>query len=126
MCYICNSNFCLSTSFLIYSLNSANQTLQHYFIYNFPLIDINKYHVAYRRSVIFICLVDMAYMLMCITFWQKSPYHPVYCYLCIQKGWGLWIGLLLVVHELFIIGWAITLINSYVTRRYYLLALGGF
>jgi hypothetical protein len=43
-----------------------------------------------------------------------------------QMGLGWWIGILLIVHEIFLIVWGITLINAYVTRRYYLLALGGF
>ena len=29
-------------------------------------------------------------------------------------------------HCIFLIGWAITLIQAYVNRRYYLLALGGY
>jgi hypothetical protein len=48
------------------------QAIQHYLIYIFPKIDINRHFVAYRRTVISICLTDMAYMLMCITFWQKT------------------------------------------------------
>lgn len=63
---------------------------------------------------------------MCVTFWQKSEYHPVYCLVCEQWGWGLWVGLGFVLHEVVLIGWAATLINGYVRRRYYLLALGGF
>lgn len=90
------------------------QAIQHYLIYIFPKIDINRHFVAYRRTVISICLTDMAYMLMCITFWQKTNEHPVYCLLCGQWRFGAWIGILLVLHCIFLIGWAVTLIQAYV------------
>jgi hypothetical protein len=43
-----------------------------------------------------------------------------------KKGFGLWVGILMAFHCIFLIGWAITLIQAYVNRRYYLLALGGY
>lgn len=89
---------CVSLSLQIYEVLYAAQTLQHFLLYKFPTIDINKHHVAYRRIVIAICLVDVGYMFMCVTFWQKTQYHPVYCVLCLQNGFGLWVGLLLVLH----------------------------
>ncbi len=119
-------NLCACLLFLMYSILYAFQTCQHFLIHKFATIDINKHHVAFRRTVITICMVDMGYMLMTITFWQKSEDHPVYCVLCLQYGFGRWIGILLALHCIFLIGWAITLIQSYVNRRYYLLAIGGF
>ena len=92
------NNTCLAYTFQIYELLYIFQTIQHYLIYKFPTIDINKHHVAYRRLVIVICLVDLAYLLMCITFWQKTQLHPVYCVLCVEIGLGAWIGLLLIPH----------------------------
>lgn len=119
-------NSCAALSLLIYSAFYVCQTLQHYLIFKFPSIDINLHHVLYRRLTIGICLVDVGYMLTCITFFQKTQTHPIYCLLCLQMGITSWVGLVLVLHEVFVIGWAVTLINAYVTRRYYLLALGGF
>lgn len=119
-------NMCACLLFLIYSVLYGFQACQHYLIYKFATIDINKHHVAFRRTVITICMVDMGYMLMAITFWQKSEDHPVYCVLCLQYGLGRWVGIFLALHCIFLIGWAITLIQAYVNRRYFLLAIGGF
>lgn len=112
--------------FLTYAIIYAIQTLQHFLIYIFPKIDINKHHVAYRRIVIFMLLVTTGYMFLSVTFWQKSEWHPIYCALCMENKYGLWLGLLIDLHCIFLIGWGIVLIHTYITRRYYLLALGGF
>lgn len=126
LCLAFVKNMCASLMFLIYMILYASQTGVHYLINIFPQIDINKHHVAYRRTVIMLCLLVVAYMFMCVTFWQKTDYHPVYCTLCTQVGLGSWVGLVLVLHCIFLIAWGISLIHAYVTRRYYLLALGGF
>lgn len=126
LCLAFVKNMCASLMFLIYMVLYACQTGLHYLIMKFPKIDINKHYVAYRRTVIMLCMVIVAYMFMCVTFWQRTDYHPVYCALCTQAGMGSWIGLILFIHCVFLIGWGITLIHAYVTRRYYLLALGGF
>lgn len=126
LCLVFVRNMCASLMFLIYMALYASQTGLHYLIYRFPKIDINKHYVAYRRTVLFLCLVIVSYMFMCVTFWQRTDYHPVFCTLCSQMGLSSWIGLALFLHCIFLIGWGVTLIHSYVTRRYYLLALGGF
>jgi hypothetical protein len=70
ICFIFMSipNLCSSMLSIIYLFFYLTQAVQHYLINIFPKIDINKHHMAYRRIVIAICLVDMGYMLMCITF----------------------------------------------------------
>lgn len=65
-------NRCMCLSFLIYGILFLIQTAQHYLIYIFPKIDINKHHVLYRRTVIFMCMTVTGYMLFSVTFWQKS------------------------------------------------------
>lgn len=74
---------CASLSSLIYFVFFTSQSFQHYLIWKFPMIDINKHHVAYRRIVIGLGVVDGAYMFMCVTFWQKTQVHPVYCAVCL-------------------------------------------
>lgn len=125
-CFVFMQNRCWALTFLIFTIYSLFQTLQHYLIYKFPTIDINKHHAAYRRIVLVICIVDIGYLVMSLSFWQKTAYHPVYCALCVQMGISAWIGIIFIFHVLFMIAWAITLMNAYITRRYYLLALGGF
>lgn len=39
---------------------------------------------------------------------------------------GLWIGVIVDLHCIFVIFWGINLIHAFITRRYYLLALGGY
>lgn len=46
--------------------------------------------------------------------------------LCGQLGLGVWVGVLFILHEVFVIGWAVTLVEAYISRRYYLLGLGGY
>ena len=117
---------CVSLMFLYYSVFYLAQSGQHYMIYKFPSIDINKHFVLYRRLVLLICFIDGSYLFACIIFWQRTPTHPIYCGLHEYFGIGVWVGILLIIHFIFALGWAISLIQSYVSRRYYLLALGGF
>lgn len=112
--------------FLIFAVLYLFQSLQHYMIRNFPNIDINKHHILYRRVIILIGLIDAGYLFENVMFWSRDESHPIYCVLCKQIGLGAWIGLLFVFHFLLIAAWFFTLINSYIQRRYYLLAIGGF
>ena len=112
--------------FLYYTFFYSAQTGQHYLLFKLPLIDVNKHYLLYRRLVILICLVDGTYMFSCVIFWQKTRMHPIYCTLCEEWGLGSWVGLVLIFHFIFCLAWAVSLIHSYVNRRYYLLALGGF
>lgn len=101
---------CAMEAFTMYCIFFAVQALQHVLVHRFPRIDINKHHMAFRRVITSICLLDMAYLMMAVTFWEKNPSHPIYCLLCVELGLSAWIGLLLILHEVFVIGWAVTLI----------------
>ncbi len=117
---------CVALMFFYYALFYAAQAGQHYLIFKFPLIDINKHYLLFRRLVIAICLVDGSYLFACVIFWQRTSAHPIYCGLHEYFGLGLWVGIILTMHFVFSLAWAISLIQSYINRRYYLLALGGF
>lgn len=117
---------CVSLMFLYYAFFYSAQAGQHYMIQKFPLIDINKHFVLYRRLVMFIGFVDASYLFAAIIFWQKTSQHPMYCALHEYFGIGMWVGIILSFHFIFCLFWVISLIQSYINRRYYLLALGGF
>lgn len=63
---------CSSALLALYSLFFGIQSTQHVLIHRFPGIDINRHHVAYRRVIIGICMVDLAYLMMIITFWERN------------------------------------------------------
>lgn len=117
---------CVALMFLFYCCFYGAQAAQHYFIKIFPKIDVNKHYVLYRRLIMLIMTVDGVYLFASIIFWQKASAHPIYCALHQYFGIGLWVGIVLVMHFIFSLFWGITLIQSYINRRYYLLAMGGF
>lgn len=117
---------CVSLMFLCYLGFYLAQVGQHWMIGAFPTIDINLHYVRYRRLVMLVCFVDAAYMFACVIFWQKTPAHPMYCALHQHFGLGMWVGLAMAFHFIFCLAWAVSLIQAYINRRYYLLALGGF
>ena len=91
-----------------------------------PKRDVNRYLVSLKRMIGLICFIDTTYLFLAIMFWQKSDLHPIYCGLCEYFHMGTWIGLIIDFHCIFIIIWCMNLIHAFVTRRYYLLAIGGF
>ena len=91
-----------------------------------PKRDVNKHAKAYKRLVGLVCITDVTYMFLAVMFWQRTSTHPLYCGLCERLNLGAWIGFVIDMHCAFVILWGVNLIYAFVTRRYYLLALGGF
>lgn len=89
-------------------------------------MDINNHARRWKILVGWLCLMDVGYMFVGITFWQRTEVHPLYCGLCNEMGLGVWIGLLIDMHSLVVVIWGIYLIHGFVSRRYYLLAMGGY
>ena len=117
---------CLAFTFLYYFFFYFFQTVQHYLIREMPLRDVNKHVVALKRVIGMICFSDVFYMFLSVMFWQKTDTHPLYCGLCSYLHFGVWVGILIDIHCVFIIFWGVSLIHAFITRRYYLLALGGY
>ena len=66
------------------------------------------------------------YLLLVVVFWSKSHVHPLYCAMCEEYNWPFMIGIVFVFHFILSAGFVISLIHLFVTRKYYLIALGGF
>jgi hypothetical protein len=70
--------------------------------------------------------VEIFYLLLVVVFWQKSHIHPLYCAVCQEYGYPFFIGIIFVFHFIGSAGFVISLIHLFITRKYYLIALGGF
>ena len=85
-----------------------------------------KFDVTIKRLIGMVCFVEVFYMLLVVVFWQKSHVHPLYCAMCEEFGYPFVIGLVFLVHFIASAGFVVSLIHLFITRKYYLIALGGF
>lgn len=79
-----------------------------------------------RKIIALIGLVETSYLFASILFWGKSSLHPGYCALCVYYGLSITIGIAIDIHWFMTFMSFINLLHGFVTRRYYLLALGGY
>lgn len=117
---------CIASFYLYWSLFYLGQTISHYLIVKLPKIDVVKFDKTIKKLIGIICFIHTAYLLLVITFWSRSQLHPIYCAICGYFGLPFVIGILFIIHFILTAGIVISLIHLYVTRKYYLIALGGF
>ena len=85
-----------------------------------------KFDSTIKKLIGIVCFVEVFYLLFVVVFWQKAHVHPLYCAMCEVYGYPLLIGIVFVFHFIVSAGYAISLIHLFITRKYYLIALGGF
>jgi hypothetical protein len=95
-------------------------------IIKIPKIDVEKQDLKIKRLITLISIIQVFYLLLTVVFWQKTNYHPIYCALCIEYHLSLLVGIGLIIHFCITLGILVTLINAFISRKYYLIALGGF
>jgi|JI9StandDraft_1071089.scaffolds.fasta_scaffold581551_1 hypothetical protein len=64
--------------------------------------------------------------MVAFVYWTKSDLHPVYCYLVNMLGMPSLLGIIFILHFIASLILYIQCLHEYITRKYYLLALGGF
>ncbi len=120
------SSTCLSQFFLFMALIEAGQALAHFLLLKMPKTDVVLYQNLIKRLTTLLCVIQIVYLLLVIIFWQRSTWHPIYCAMCQEFHLPYLIGIGYVIHFVFTLGILVTLIHGFVTRKYYLIALGGF
>jgi hypothetical protein len=59
-------------------------------------------------------------------FWTKSPLHPLYCFVVGALGLPFPVGIIFTLHFISTLLLYIQFLYGFITRKYYLMALGGF
>ena len=134
LCFLCgiilffsdNRSSCLASFYLFCSLYFLGQTISHYLTIKIPEVDVVKFDSSIKRLIGIICFIQIIYMFLVVVFWQKSHIHPIYCAVCEEFKWPFIIGIAFIIHFIISAGIAISLIHLFVSRKYYLIALGGF
>ncbi len=121
-----NRSQCLASFYLFWSIFFMSQSINHYLLMTIPRIDVIRFDSILKKLVGIVCGVEIFYLLLVIIFWQKSSIHPIYCAVCGEFDWPFLVGILFAFHFIFSAGFLINLIHLFVTRKYYLIALGGF
>ena len=120
------SSTCLSEFYLFIALFEMGQALAHFLLIKMPKIDVVLHQNLIKRLIVLLCVIEIVYLLLVIIFWQKSSLHPIYCAMCMELHLPYLIGIGYALHFVFTLGILVTLIHGFVTRKYYLIALGGF
>ena len=121
-----NISQCLASFYLFWALYFLSQAILHYLLVKIPLIDVIKFDLLIKRLIGLVCFVEVAYLLLVVVFWERSNVHPLYCAMCEEYNWPYMIGIVFVFHFILSGGFVISLIHLFVSRKYYLIALGGF
>lgn len=121
-----NRSQCIASFYLFWALYFSTQAMLHYLLVKIPMIDVIKVDITIKRMIGLICFVEIVYMLLVVVFWQRSHVHPIYCAMCEEYQWPYTIGIVFIFHFILSAGFVISLIHLFVTRKYYLIALGGF
>lgn len=121
-----NRSQCLASFYLFWTLYFLTQSILHYLIVKIPQIDVMKFDIVIKRLIGLVCIVQIAYLFLVVVFWQRAHIHPLYCAMCEEYKWPYAIGILFIFHFILSAGCLISLIHLFVTRKYYLIALGGF
>lgn len=121
-----NRSQCIASFYLFWALYFLTQAMLHYLLVKIPMIDVIKVDITIKRMIGLICFVEIVYMLLVVVFWQRSHAHPIYCAMCEEYQWPYTIGIVFIFHFILSAGFVISLIHLFVTRKYYLIALGGF
>lgn len=119
-------NGCLASFFLYYSLFYLIQAIQHFLLTKLGFSDVLKYDAIIKKAIFIISALLISYLFLGIMFWQKASIHPIYCALCGEMGLPLIVGMAIDIHFIVVLFWFISLIQMYISRKYYLIALGGF
>lgn len=117
---------CLASFYLFWSLFYLSQIVNHYLLLRIPKIDVVSLDLTIKRLIGIVCFVEICYLFLVIIFWQKSNIHPIYCAVCEEFKLPFLIGMIFVFHFIFSAGFLINLIHCFVSRKYFLIALGGF
>jgi hypothetical protein len=112
--------------FLYYSFFFAGQSIQHRLFGIIPKTDIVKRDKTLRRYIAVAACALASYFFLVFVFWTRSSMHPLYCFLCLRIGFPLAIGLVIVIHFIVSLLLFVQLLHNYISRKYYLIALGGF
>jgi hypothetical protein len=102
------------------------QAISHYLLIKLPVTDVIKFDSIIKKLIGIVCFVEVFYLLLVVVFWQKAHVHPLYCAMCEEYGYSFLIGIVFVFHFIGSGGFVINLIHLFITRKYYLIALGGF
>lgn len=117
----CGVNF-----FCYFSIFYLGQSIQHYFCMTMPKIDTIKYGSIIKRYLAIVILILISYFFMAFMFWSRSNIHPFYCFLVTNLGLPVLLGAIFIIHFVATLLIFIHFLHGYITRKYYLIALGGF
>ena len=120
------SDKCSMAFMLWYTLFWLGQGIQHFLSFTIPQVDTLKHEHLIRRFVGIVIIIDILYFFLAFTFWMKSEYHPLYCFLCHRIGLSPLIGVFLLIHFFIALAFFIQFLYAYIKRKYYLISLGGF
>lgn len=112
--------------FVYYGMFFIGQSIQHHLFGIIPKIDIVKYDKSLKRYIGFAIGIEVSYFFLAFMFWTRAAIHPLYCYLCLDLGLPIYIGIAIVLHFIVSMLVFVQFLHRYITRKYYLIALGGF
>lgn len=120
------SRACTMSFFLYYCILYLGQSIQHFLCVVLPKIDVVRYDIWIKRAIGLVSAIEVSYIMLAFLFWSKSTYHPFYCFHCEVLSLPFYTGLLFTLHFIATLFLFIQFLHDYITRKYYLLALGGF
>lgn len=116
---------CVIWFYLYMILIFSSQALLHFLLIKITTMDTEKYKQTVIRSIFIIAIVTFSYLFASIMYWGAKDIHPIYCALYEVFGLPFGIGIVICLHCAACICALAQLVHAFVTRRFYLLAIGG-
>lgn len=123
---VCIGKPCSMSFFGYYAVFYLAQAMKHYLCLNMPTMNVIQYNSTLKRYIYAISGVEMSYFMLAFMFWAKSDMHPLYCFVVDTLNWPFPIGSLFLIQFIFSLLVFIQCLHGFITRKYYLLALGGY
>lgn len=123
---VCAGKPCPMSFFAYYSIFYLAQAIKHYLCGNMPKMNVVKYDKILKRYIFAISVIEISFFLLAFMYWTKSDMHPLYCFVVENLGLPFPIGGLFMVQFIFSLLVYIQFLHGFITRKYYLLAMGGF
>ena len=109
-----------------YSLFYLAQSIKHYLCINMPTMNVVKYDKVLKRYIFAISAIEISFFLLAFMFWTKSDMHPLYCFVVGALGLPYPLGAIFLLQFIFSLLVYIQFLHEFITRKYYLLAMGGY
>ena len=118
---VCNISF-----FAYYSIFYLGQSIQHCLCFTMPKIDIVSQEKRLFKYLVIVSIIEISYFLVAFLFWTKSDLNPIYCFMIQVLRLHFLVGSIFIFHFIASLLLYVQVLHGFITRKYYLLALGGF